>query len=238
MNDVIIRKLERFGPLSDPEKRAVESVALPVRQVEADQDLVREGGRPLHCPLLLDGFACGYKLLETGQRQILAFHLPSDLCDLTSLLLGTRDHSISALTPAKVAFIPYATIASWAERLPGLGQHLWRAALTDAALSREWMVSLGRRTAYQRTAHLLCELMLRMHGARLTDGFTCKLPLTQMHLADALGLTPVHVNRTLQWLRNEGLIEFSGGDLTVWNWRELRRVANFDPTYLHQSIAA
>ena len=88
MNDVIIQKLERFGPLSDPERHAVESVTLPVRQVEADQDLVREGGRPLHCPLLLDGFACGYKLLETGQRQILAFHLPSDLCDLTSMLLG------------------------------------------------------------------------------------------------------------------------------------------------------
>lgn len=213
------------------------NAAFAVREIEDDQDLVREGDRPSYCPLLLDGFACRYKTLSNGQRQIMAFHVPSDLCDLTSLLLRTLDYSIGTITPARVALIPHATILGWTRSHPGLSQVLWRATLADAAMSREWIVNVGRRTAYQRTAHLLCELVQRIRAVGLANGNACELPLTQVELADALGLTPVHVNRTLQWLRGENLIEFSGGTLTVRNWRDLKHAAGFDPAYLHQPAA-
>lgn len=238
MNGSLVRKLTEFGPLSEQERRLVESATFAVRQVEGDQDLVREGNRPTHCPFLLDGFACRYKTLENGQRQIVAFHVPFDLCDLTSILLGQLDCSIGTLTPVRVALIPHATILDWTRYNPGLGRVLWRASLVDAAVSREWIVSVGRRTASQRTAHLLCEMMQRLRPVGLANGHACELPLTQVELADALGLTPVHVNRVLQWLRGEKLIEFSGGTLTVRNWRELKRAAGFDPAYLHQVAPA
>ena len=229
----LISGLERLGPLPSQERSLLEEASFAVQHMEGNQDLVREGDRPSHCLLLLEGFACRYKTLESGQRQILAFHVPTDLCDLSSLLLATMDHSVATLTPAKVALIPHATILGWIRRLPGLGQLLWRATLVDASVSREWIVNVGRRTAYQRTAHLLCELVLRLRLAGQANGRTCRLPLTQVVLADALGLTPVHVNRTLQWLRGEGLVEFGGGTLTVLDWPGLKRAGGFDPAYLH-----
>ena len=234
----LVRKLEQFGPLSDDERRLVAATSFVVRSVEGDQDIARIGERLLHCPMLLDGFACRYRVLESGQRQITAFLVPTDLCDLTSLLLRKLDHSIGTLTPARVAFIPHAAVLGWLRQHPGLGQLLWRATLIDAAVAREWIASIGRRTAYQRTAHLLCELMLRMRAAGRARGLTCEMPLTQTELADALGLTPVHVNRTLQWLRGESLIELGSGTLTVRNWRELKRAGGFDPAYLYQPLAS
>ncbi len=234
----LVRKLEQFGPLSGDERRLVESTSFVVRNVEGDQDIARVGERLLHCPFLLDGFACRYRTLESGQRQIMAFLVPNDLCDLTGLLLRKLDHSIGTLTTARVAFIPHAAVLNWTRQHPALGQLLWRATLVDAAVAREWIVNVGRRTAYQRTAHLLCELTLRMRAAGRAQALACEMPLTQIELADALGLTPVHVNRTLQWLRGEGLIELGGGMLTVRNWRELKRAGGFDPAYLYQPAAA
>ncbi len=231
-----IRRLEQVGTLSAEEKRVVTGANFTLQQVEADRDLVREGDRPSWCPLLIEGFACRYKTLESGQRQIMAFHVPTDLCDLTSLLLRKMDYSVGTLTPATVAMVPHATILAWTRSYPGLNQLFWRASLVDASVSREWIVNVGRRTAYQRTAHLLCELMLQMRSAGLAHGLVCDMPLTQVELADALGLTPVHVNRTLQWLRGEGLVEFGGGVLRVRNWRELKRAAGFDVTYLHRTV--
>ena len=233
-----IRRLEQLGTLSEQEKRVIMNANLTPQTNEDDQDLVREGDRPAYCPLLIEGFACRYKTLENGQRQIMAFHVPTELCDLTSLLLRRLDYSIGTLTPVRVIFIPHATILAWAKNHPGLAYLLWRATLVDASVSREWIVNVGRRTAYQRTAHLLCELVLQMRSAGLARGLTCDMPLTQGELADALGLTPVHVNRTLQWLRGEGLVEFGNGRLTVRNWRDLKRAAGFDATYLHQSMTA
>ena len=231
--EALIGGLERLGMLSDQERGLLEDASFAVQHMGGDRDLAREGDRPAHCSLLLDGFACRYKMLESGQRQIIAFHVPSDLCDLTSLLLGTLDYSVVTLTPAKVALIPHATIQGWIGRFPNLGYLLWQATQVDAAVSREWMVNIGQRTAYQRTAHLLCELLLRMRSAGQANGHTCRLPFTQVVLADALGLTSVHVNRTLQWLRGEGLIAFGGGVLTVLDWPRLKRAGDFDATYLH-----
>lgn len=236
----LIRKLERFGPLPDEGRRALEGLPLAAEPVVADRDLFHEGEHPRHCLLLLAGLACRYKTTEDGRRQILSFHLPGDLLNLTGLLLGQMDHGIGALTPVEVAPVPHATVLDWMENRPrlGLGRLLWRDAMLDAAIWREWVVNVGRRTARRRVAHLLCELALRLRAAGLARGDICDLPVTQSVLADATGLSEVHMSRTLQDLRGAGLIEFGGGTLVVRDWDGLKDAGGFDPRYLHQLAAA
>ena len=168
----------------------------------------------------------------------MSFEIAGDLCDLHGVLLGEADHSITTLTPCTVASIPHQILTEWTVGRPAISRALWLASLVDAAISREWIVNVGRRTAYQRAAHLLCEVVQRLLSAGLVNGPAHELPLTPIVLADALGLTPVHVNRTLQWLRSEELIEFGGGILTVRDWPRLKQAGGFDPAYLHQVAAA
>ncbi len=130
--------------------------------------------------------------------------------------------------------IPYPVVLDWMARHSGLRRLLRQSTLIDASIAREWLVNVGRRTAYQRTAHLLCELTSRMRWAGLASGPACDMPFTQVELADALGLTPVHLNRTLQWLRGSWLVELSGGSLTALDWNEFTRTAEFEPAYLHR----
>ena len=234
----LIRKLEVLGPLADEERRMMEGLHLCPRQVAADCDLVHEGERTSHCQLLVEGFACRYKVSQDGTRQIVSFHIAGDFVDLNSLLLGTMDHSIAAITPVQIASIPHATVLGWTQPYPNLVHLLWRDTLIDAATFREWVVNVGRRTAYQRTAHLLCELVARLRAVGLARGDVCDLPISQVKLADALGLSPVHTNRMLQQLRGEELIELGGGSLLVRDWEGLKRAGEFDPTYLHQLAAA
>ena len=233
-----IRKLEAFGPLPDEDRRSLEKSLGSTRWVDASRDLVREGDRPAACQLIVEGFAFRHRTMEDGRRQIMSFEIAGDLCDLHGVLLGQADHSITTLTPCMVAPIPHSTLTEWTGSRPAISRALWLASLVDAAISREWIVNVGRRTAYQRAAHLLCEVTQRLLSAGLANGHAYELPLTPMVLADALGLTPVHVNRTLQWLRGEGLIEFGGGSLTVRDWPGLKRAGEFDPAYLHQMAAA
>lgn len=234
----LIRKLEVLGALTDEERRVLECLHLCPRPVLADRDLVQEGERTSQCLLLVQGFACRYKASQDGTRQIVSFHVPGDFVDLNSLLLGKMDHSIATVTPVQVAPIPHATILGWTRPHPRLVHLLWRDTLIDAASFREWVVNVGRRTAYQRTAHLLCELTTRLRAVGLARGDICDLPISQVKLADALGLSPVHTNRMLQQLRGKGLIEWGGGSLVVRDWEELKRAGEFDPTYLHQLAAA
>lgn len=236
----LLHKLERLGPLSGEGRRALESSPLDARPVGADRDLIRDDERPSHCLLLLDGMACRYKLLEDGRRRIVSLHVPGDLLDVSGLLLGEMDYAVATLTPVVVAAIPHATVLGWVEDRPslGLGGLLWRDAMTDAAIMREWLVNAGRRTARERTAHLLCELATRMRAAGLARGDACDLPISQVKLADALGLSSVHVNRVIQSLRGRGLIEFGGGVLVVRDRPGLERAGGFDPRYLHRLAAA
>lgn len=231
------RALQPFGPLSDEEQRLLEEVAVTTQRVGADHDLLSEGDNPSHCLVMLDGFACDYRLLADGRRQIVAFHVPTSVCGLPSLFLNRLTCSTGTLTPATVLRVPCAAMRACAEHSPRLGEALWRAALVEAAASRAWIANIGQRTAYQRTANLLCELVSRLRAAGLADGFACPLPLTQADLADALGLTAVQVNRTVQQLRSDELILFGGGVLAVRNWRALRRAGGFDPAYLGQPAA-
>jgi CRP-like cAMP-binding protein len=231
--DPLLRKLESTTPLTPDERSAVLQLPLTVKVVPANSDIVREGDRPNECCLVLEGFVCRYKLLHDGRRQILSFHIAGDIPDVQNLHLEIMDHSLSALVRSTVGLIPHQALDRLHDTHPRLAKVFWRDTLIDAAIFREWMASIGRRTAIERAARMLCEVLVRMRAVGLATDHHCELPLTQTELADALGISTVHVNRVLQELRANGLIVLSGGSLTIQDWTGLKEVAGFDPTYLH-----
>ena len=232
-HNVLIRKLESISPLSDGEKQCLFNLPLSIEQVGPDQDIVREGDHPTHCCLVIEGFTCRYKFTEEGKRQIFSFHTPGDIPDLQSLHLKVMDHSLKTLTPCKVAFIAHDSITDLNRRCPRVADVLWRDTLIDAAIFREWLLGVGRRSAYTRIAHLLCEVFMRLAAVGLTNGSECDFPITQTEIADALGLSTVHVNRSIQELRAAGLIDLRRSALTILDWDGLTRAGEFDPAYLH-----
>jgi len=229
----LIRKLESIGALSEQDREALASLPVQVRDLDADEDVVREGDVPSVCCLLLDGFMHRYKVLPDGKRQILALHTPGDVPDLQSLFLRHLDHSLAASVPSTAAFIPHEALRALMRAHPTVADLFWRDTLIDAAIFREWIVALGQRSALSHLAHLLCEVFTRLRAVGLAQDQSCNLPLTQTELGDACGLSSVHVNRTLQELRGEGLIELHHGRLTILDWARLQEVAQFDPAYLH-----
>jgi CRP-like cAMP-binding protein len=229
----LIAKLESIFPLTDGEREAVACLPMQVTDLRADQDIVREGDRPSRCCALLEGFVCTYKTTSDGKRQILAFHIPGDLPDLQSLHLRTLDNSVQTLTACRVGFIQHEHMRELCQHHPRIAGAFWRETLVDAAIFREWILNIGRREAFNRLAHMLCELVTRLGAVGLVRDRTCDLPMTQGELGDALGISTVHVNRTLQDLRSAGLITLRGGSLEVLDWDGLKRAADFDATYLH-----
>ncbi|HEY1606083.1 MAG TPA: Crp/Fnr family transcriptional regulator [Allosphingosinicella sp.] len=229
----LLARLEIFADLSDDEKVELAAICGDVRAFGTRQHIIRDDARPEHVHLIVDGWAARYKSLPDGSRQILAFLLPGDFCDLHVAVLGHMDHAIVALTKCKVAFIASRAMDVLTSNHNSLTKALWWGTLVDEAVLRSWVVNLGRRDARARIAHLLCELHLRMQQVGLASGDRFDMPLTQEELADATGLTSVHTNRTLQRLRAEGLIELQGRVLTLLDPGALRRAAGFDPGYLH-----
>jgi len=226
--------LEDIAPLSDDEKQALLNVPMHIREVGADPDIVREGDRPSQCCLLLEGFAQRFKIVGDGRRQIMSFHIPGDMPDVLSLHLVRMDHSLATLSRSRLGFIPHQNLRRLIQQHPRLGDAFWRETLIDAAVFREWMVGMGRRDARARIAHLVCELVTRLEIAGLARDKSIHIPLTQAHIADALGLSTVHVNRVLQMLRAEKLIVWRRGkELTVTNSEGLKQAGEFDPAYLH-----
>jgi CRP-like cAMP-binding protein len=209
--------------------------ALPwvLKAIERDAFIVREGERPTSCALLLAGCAFRQKVVREGSRQIVSFHFPGEFVDLQGLLLAVNDHNVQALTTCELAVVPKNTLLTLIEQRPTLAQSLWFDTLAEAAIFREWVVNVGRRNARARIAHLLCELVVRL-GNTSEGRRVYYIPITQEQIADATGMTPVHTNRTLQALRKEGLITFSGGRLAVHDWKALRAVAEFSELYLHK----
>jgi CRP-like cAMP-binding protein len=186
-----------------------------------------------HSTLLVEGLMARYKDLADGQRQIMELHVAGDFVDLHGFLLKQIDHHVGSMTPVKVALVPHEALRRITETHPHLTRMLWFSTLLDAAIHREKILSVGRRSALSRVAHVLCELFVRLNlvGLARDDGYD--LPLTQSDLADATGLTSVHVNRMLKKLRDEELLTFRGGAVKIGDWDRLTRVAEFDPAYLH-----
>ena len=227
----LIRKLSNFTKLSAEEEAALLSALDRPVDFGASEDIVNSGDATGGVKLLLTGFACRYKLLPDGRRQILDFLIPGDLCDLHVFLLDRMDHSIAALTDSRIA--SPANILRFTDQYPNLTRALWWTTLVNEAIAREWVVNLGQRTAHERMAHLFCELFYRMRSIDAVQGTSYPLPLTQIALADTIGLSSVHVNRTLQDLRRDGLISFRGGKLTINNLQALEKAGSFTPEYLH-----
>lgn len=201
--------------------------------VPARRDLIREGEKPEFSYLIVEGWAGRYKTLPDGRRQIVSFSIPGDFCDLNVYVLKEMDHSIGAITRLSVADISREEMDELTTRDPRITQGLWWEALVNAAIQREWTLNIGQRTAYERIAHLLVELYLRLKTVGQTQNGSCDFPLTQTDLADATGLTAVHVNRTLQELRRDDLIILERRRLTIPDIPKLMDAAMFNPNYLH-----
>jgi CRP-like cAMP-binding protein len=230
---LMTRKLESIFPLLDEEKQALQGLPVHVTAFQADQDVVRVGDRPSQCCLLLEGYTCVYKLTSEGKRQIMAVHVPGDIPDLQSLHLTVLDNSIATMTPCTVGFIQHDDLRRVCERYPRINAAFWRETLVDASILREWLLNVGRREAYTRMAHFVCEFLARLKAVGLATDGTFDLLITQAELADCVGTSTVHVNRVLQALRADGLIESKGTRVTIPDWEALKKVGEFEPLYLH-----
>lgn len=228
----LIRRLGHGAELLQPDCERLSYLA-PTRRVEAYQNIIRQGDRPENVHLILGGIACRYKVLRDGSRQIMALLVPGDFCDLHVAILGAMDHGIASLSPCIVADLSRATIVDLIENYPRIAHALSWAALVDAAVLREWLVNIGQRETNQRLAHLICELRIRLQVAGIGDAGSYQLPIIQRDLADVMGVTSVHINRTLQFLREEGLITLRSRRLNIPNVERLEAYCDFDPSYLH-----
>ena len=237
MANRFIQKLQGFADLSEREIGALEQATRGPKSFGLRQHLIREGDSPGPVFVVLDGWAIRYKLLPAGTRQIMAFLMPGDACDLHIGMLAEMDHSIETITPASVVIISPASMVELM-RNPGIARAMYIAQLIDEGTLRAWIVSLGRRSSLERVAHLLLELYLRAIRVGLITGGEMELPLTQNVIADALGMTPVHMNRILQQLRRLGAIQLSRGRLTIPDPGPLAGLSGFDDNYLHRRLRA
>ncbi|SHL55508.1 cAMP-binding domain of CRP or a regulatory subunit of cAMP-dependent protein kinases [Sphingobium sp. YR657] len=231
-----IDKLSRFATLSENDMVALAVATSNPRKIAARHDLIREGDRPGPVFVVLDGWACRYKILPSGTRQILAFLMPGDSCDLHVGLLEQMDHSIQSIGPAVIATIDRPEIDRIMDRYPNVAKAMYLAQLIDEGTLRAWITSMGRRTSIERVAHLICELYLRARNIGLINGQHLTLPLSQILLADALGMTPVHLNRILKELKASGAMSLSRGRLIISCPEKLVKIAGFDENYLHRHL--
>ncbi len=206
-----------------------------VHEVGPRQDLIQEGDRPESVHIVLEGFACRYKLLPDGTRQIMAYLVPGDLCDMHIAILGEMDHSIATLSRCKIVTISRKMIEDLVENHGRINRALWWATLVDEATLREWLVNMGRRSADKQLGHLLCELLLRLQVVGLATENSYDLPLTQTEIGDTLGISNVHVNRVLKQLRKDGLIVLKNKRVTISNVEGLKEFSGFSESYLHLS---
>jgi CRP-like cAMP-binding protein len=231
----MITKLEEWRPLDDADRQAALDLPHRVIRLRPHEYIVRDGDTPQHSCLMLSGFSFRNKVAGNGGRQVFSIHMRGDLADLQNSLLGVADHNLQALDHVKAAMIPVTAIQDLAFKRPAIGRAMWFQTLVDASIFREWTLNVNRRDAKTRAAHLLCEFALRLEASGLGDKGHYELPMTQEQLADALGLTSVHTNRTLMALGSEGLITRTKRSVLINDWAQLARVGDFNPAYLHLS---
>lgn len=238
MIESLLLNLESRDVVSEAEKSVLKSIITRQRVFESDEDLVREGSRPAYSTLMLDGFAARYKVLDDGSRQFTSLHIAGDFVDLHAFPLKIMDHGIVALSPCRVAFADHADLKIVTETAPHLARLLWLDTLIDGAIHREWIVGMGRKSKKAHLAHLICELFVRLQIVKKTDGQSFHLPLSQLELADVVGISVVHLNKTLQSLRREKLLTWVNRTITIVDWEALKEFAEFNPLYLNLSVEA
>jgi CRP-like cAMP-binding protein len=231
--DLLIRKLDRLHPLNAADHAAIRTLRVRIRSTEAMESLVHHGDVVRECALLLDGYAFRHKVAANGGRQIVSFHIPGDVLDVQHMLLSRADHNVQTITESMIASIPVASLKKLTEERPAVVAAFWKDSLIDASVFREWVLNVGRRDAKTRVAHMLCEFAARREASGLGSPERFDLPMSQELIADATGLTAIHVNRMLRALSEEGVIERDRRDVRIADWPRMQRVAEFDPDYLH-----
>jgi CRP-like cAMP-binding protein len=229
----MLGKLQLWAPLTPADRDAILALPYTKRQLAAGQYIVWDGDKPQYACLLLSGFAYRQKIAGNGGRQILSIHMKGDVLDLQNSLLGIADHDVQMLTAGELALIPVEAIREIAFRRPSVGMAMWYETLVEASIFREWIINVGRRDARTRISHLLCEFALRLEVAELGGSQRYELPMTQEQLADAVALTPVHVNRTLKAMEADGLITRTQRVISIGDWKTLAKAGDFQPRYLH-----
>lgn len=233
MIEKLLLKLRARDEVSAQEEGVLRSLVSEVKSVPADVTVVRADVDLSVSNILIEGLMCRYKDLRNGERQITELHVPGDFVDLHSFPLKRLDHNVMSLVPSRYALVPHDRLKEVTESFPHLTRLLWFSTTMDAAIHREWQVSLGRRTSIARIAHVLCELHARLAVVGLAQDLSYRLPLTQFDLAECLGLTSIHVNRTLRELRLMKLATFRNKTVTIEDMEGLKRLAEFNPDYLY-----
>lgn len=233
-SDVLIRKLQTISDIRAEDIDILRGISIQKKEFPANHDLVREGDRPVHSFVVLDGLIGSTKHTGGGKRQITSFFVSGDIPDLHGLHLSVMDCNFTTLTPSRLGFMRHHALRAICDQHPRIATAFWRSTLIDAAIYREWVTNVGRRDASTRMAHMLCELICRLRSVGRIQDHVAELPITQAALGDALGLSTVHINRTLQELRRSGLVATSGPKVHAVDWPGLVRAGDFDATYLHQ----
>ena len=236
MPNRFVEKLQSFATLSEGDVARISSATSQPRRLLPKHDLIREGDRPGPVFVILEGWACRYKILPNGTRQILAYLMPGDSCDLHIGLLAEMDHSIQTITAANVVAIEREEMDSILDQHPSVARAIYIAQLVDEGTMRAWITSMGRRASIERVAHLMCELHLRARNIGIAEGDAFALPLSQLLLADSLGMTAVHLNRVIQELRASGALELKRGSVVLKDLPKLVNIAGFDDNYLHRRL--
>ena len=234
MRNLFVDKLARLVPFEDPDVAALCGATSRSKEVAAKVDLIREGDRPGPVFVMIEGWAYRYKVVPDGGRQIVGFMMPGDCCDLHVGLLAEMDHGIQTLTRSRVATINRTEMDELLDGHPKIAKAMYLSQLIDEGTMRAWITSMGRRSSIQRVAHLVCELYLRAKNVGLIVEPVFTLPLSQIQLADALGMTPVHLNRVVKELRTTGAMKLSRGSVEVVDPDRLIQIAGFDGNYLHR----
>ncbi|WP_030539700.1 Crp/Fnr family transcriptional regulator [Sphingobium sp. DC-2] len=230
---LFLNKVQVRSPLSAEEQEAVLRLPARPRQIAAHGEIVRLGEQVSHSCLVASGLVSRFSQMEDGRRQHISFHIAGDMVDLYSLMLPAAPSALVALTATTIFEIPHTALSELAFRFPALAAAFWRECVIDGNIVAQWLVSAGRRDARGRLAHLLCEMAVRSAQiGKYVDG-SFPFPITQEQISDALGLTSVHVNRSIKALREEGLIQTSRGMVTIIDWEALSFAGEFDPAYLH-----
>jgi len=234
----LLFRLERLNTLSAEDRQRIVDLPLKLVNYPADREIVSYGYSASRCTLVLDGFLYSHKPVAGSRRQITSFFVPGDVVDLSTLYLPKVDHTIATLGPAVLAFIPHAALKDALDESSTLAQAFWRETLMQAAIFQEWVVNLGRRDAFARLAHIVCELTVRLRSVGLARDLSFSMPWTQMDVADACGISNVHANRVIQELRHLELVEWDSRRLKIRNWSALARLGDFNDDYLQYDAIA
>lgn len=233
----LVARLRAIASLNADDAARIEKLPIKLQNLPGGHDIAREGTRVDQCCMLADGYLMRHKVGAEGKRQIVSWHVPGDIPDLYSLHLNPMDHNITTLGPAVVGYIAHAPLIEMLNASASLTHILWRETLVDASVFREWVVSLGKRGALARIAHMLCELLARLRMVGLASEGRFAFPASQIDIADATGMTSVHANRMIQQLRAKGLVAWDGPQIRIHDPAALAVLGEFDDAYLHQRRA-